>query len=182
MPSQLRIGRQVSGALGPLIGPRGQGRRRRERIQGVILGSAGPRKWNVLWNNSTNVSVTYGAILRDEGPSSLPEDDVRHLREQHHLLSAAPAAVLARGVPPEPNETTEQQDHHEATIEEDGATIEEDGVPPLEDNHQDDDSSSIDPEGEEERNIYFEEFEPEILQAVGEEMPVGCGDPNSWSW
>eukprot|EP00977_Amphora_coffeiformis_P013252 scaffold3416_cov185-Amphora_coffeaeformis.AAC.7 len=86
MPSTIRIGSKVSGAVGPLfpLGPESsqdpekRARRHRERYHGVVLSSVDERTWGILWDETgtdDHSSSDDDNILDDTGDENDPDKE-----------------------------------------------------------------------------------------------------------
>ena len=65
MPTIIRVGCKVSGAVGPFLEPTpGQTRRKRVRFDGVVICSAPGQKWTVYWTNISQACDHHPNTLR----------------------------------------------------------------------------------------------------------------------
>ena len=65
MPTVIRVGSKVSGAVGPLLEPvPGQARRRRVRFDGIVIRSAENQRWTVYWRNISQACDHPSQVLR----------------------------------------------------------------------------------------------------------------------
>ena len=103
MPSSIRIGSRVSGAVGPFLPNEASKdtsdfankktiRRRRQHFNGTIVGSAKDKKWTVYWDEIKKSADHSCAILKYISPSTLDETDLQiyrghlyHLGKQNEL-------------------------------------------------------------------------------------------------
>lgn len=67
MPSKIRIGCRVSGAVGPFLAlVPGTNRRKRARLSGTVVASLPDRRWRVYWDGVNKASDHHGPNLRFE--------------------------------------------------------------------------------------------------------------------
>ena len=84
MPAKIQVACRVSSKCSKhsaLISDGGGKRRKRNKIDGVVMRSMEGRRWEVLWGGGVNVmEVCFGNGLKFEG---LPDDETKRLVEWH---------------------------------------------------------------------------------------------------
>ena len=189
MPSRIRIGNRVSGAVGDFIDPPacegdGRKRRRRERCHGVVLGLADKRgKWFVLWENEDEPKIECGNHLKDEGKSDISDEALQRLQIRHKIrrvstTSSAPASAPASQQPAErPTSEREQRTPPNSAPgdEESDDDIDGDAIPYEDEHDREINALTMDADDAARHSAKVAAYEAEKDALIGKKVKVGQG-------